>query len=261
MLKCIDIGCDVGESFGVYRYGYDEEVMDLITSANIACGFHAGDPVTMRKTITLAAGKNVAVGAHPGLPDLLGFGRRIMNIPPTEACDYVTYQIGALEGMCRLAGVKLEHVKFHGALARMSAVDKTLAGRLAESIGSYREGLILVAFAGSALEEAGLKQGLPVASEVLIDRGYDREGKLIPVSSPGGVVNDPLCILEQVEEVVVNGRIKTQQEDFISLKRVHTLGFHYGTTGIGLVRQIRARLEGLGVKVIPAAGFVRGAGL
>lgn len=256
MLQHIDIGCDVGEGFGVYKYGYDEEVMEYITSANIACCFHAGDPVVMHKTLQMAAAKKVAVGAHPGLPDLLGFGRRFMNVSAPDLCDYITYQVGALEAFCKINGVRLEHVKFHGALARMSATDKGLATMLVERIKRYNSGLILVAFAGSALEEAALELGLPVAAEVLIDRGYGGEGNLIPVSKPGGIVREPGRILEQVEEVVVNSRIKTVQGSYVNLNRVHTLGFHFGTTGIDLVREIRSRLENLGVRVLPVGGFI-----
>ncbi|MFZ5648577.1 MAG: LamB/YcsF family protein [Bacillota bacterium] len=256
MQEFIDIGCDVGESFGVYRYGYDEEVMDLITSANIACGFHAGDPVTMRKTVIMARNKNIAVGAHPGLPDLMGFGRRFMNIPAPEICDLVTYQIGALDSFCRIAGVTLRHVKFHGALARMFSNDEVLAAMLADSISSYNNKLILVAFAGSQLEKAGLERGLSVAGEVLIDRGYNAAGNLIPVREAGGIVKDPRLIMEQAEEVIFNRRIRTAENTHVNLKRVHTLGFHYGTTGLDLVKTIRARLENAGIKVRPLSDFL-----
>lgn len=257
MIEFIDIGCDVGEGFGVYSYGYDQEVMELITSANIACGFHAGDPVIMRETIDLAAGLGVAVGAHPGLPDLLGFGRRPMKAPVQDLCDYVIYQIGALEAFCRLAGVKIEHVKFHGALARMSAEDRGLAAALATRIRSYSKDLILVASAGSALEEAGIELGLTVASEVLVDRGYDSAGRLIPVRDPGGVVSDPQRVLEQVEEVVARSRVKTGG-GYMPLQQVHTLGFHYGTTGIETVREIHRSLKMMGTKVMPVGRFPGG---
>ena len=123
----IDLNADVGESFGIYRYGYDKEVMDYIASVNVACGFHAGDPVVMRETIQLACEKNLEIGAHPGLPDLIGFGRRFINVSISEACDYVLYQIGALEAFAKRCGVSLQHVKFHGALQRMTADDKDLA--------------------------------------------------------------------------------------------------------------------------------------
>lgn len=257
LLKFIDLGCDVGESFGVYSYGYDEEVMEFISSANIACGFHAGDPSTMRKTIDLAVRKGVAVGAHPGLPDLLGFGRRMMNISPSDACDYITYQMGALEGMCRMAGAGMGHVKFHGALIRMSATDRTMARALSERIKSFKKDMVLVAFSGSALEEAGMEAGLPVAAEVLIDRGYDSAGNVLPLARPGGVVRDPRRILRQVEEVVCNSRLITAEDGFVPLKRVHTMGFHFGTTGIDLVREIRSRLESLGVEVAPACRILQ----
>jgi UPF0271 protein len=250
-LSSVNISCDVGESFGIYRYGYDKEVMDYIASVNVACGFHAGDPVVMRETIQLACEKNLEIGAHPGLPDLIGFGRRFMNVSISEACDYVLYQIGALDAFTKRFGVSLRHVKFHGALQRMTAGDKNLAAALAECVNAYNKDLTLIAFAGSQLEAVCLVKGIRVAAEVLIDRGYDRTGNILPITKPGGVVRQPERILDQIKEIINQGRIKSIDDHFVNFDRIQTLGFHYGTTSLDLLEQIRSALSNSGVRVIP----------
>jgi len=250
-LSSINISCDVGESFGIYHYGYDKEVMDQVASVNVACGFHAGDPVVMRATIQLACEKNLEIGAHPGLPDLIGFGRRSMNVSIAEACDYVLYQIGALEAFCKLLGASLQHVKFHGALQRMTANDKNLAAALADCVNAYNKDLILIAFTGSQLERVCLQKGVRVAGEVLIDRGYDRNGNILPVTEPGGVIQQPEQILDQVKEIINNRRIKSIDDHFVNFDRIQTLGFHYGTTSLDLLEQIHSELKDLDIKVAP----------
>jgi UPF0271 protein len=256
VLEYIDLACDVGESFGVYHYGYDEEVMDFLTSANIACGFHAGDPVNMHITVNTAIRKGVAIGAHPGLPDLLGFGRRMIHVSPSEVCDYIVYQIGAMEAFCKLKGTSLQHVKCHGALARMLATDEDLAVRVVETIHAYNKGLIIVAFAGSMLEKLGLELGMHVASEILVDRAYDRKGNLIAFQAPEAIIREPKLILDQVDEIVLNERIKTIENNYIDLNRIHTVGFHFGTTTIDLVKKIHVRLKEHGIKIRPLGDFL-----
>ena len=174
----MDINCDLGESFGRYELGEDEEVMQFITSANVACGLHAGDPLTMERTVRLAARLGVAVGAHPGYPDLQGFGRRGMDLTPEEAAGFVLYQIGALAGFTRAAGIELAHVKPHGALYNQAAQDPALAEAIAQAVKSFSRDLILVGLAGSALVMAGEAAGLRTASEGFPDRAYNPDGSL-----------------------------------------------------------------------------------
>ncbi len=174
----IDLNCDMGESFGAYQMGRDKEILDYVTSANIACGFHAGDPATMRRTVRLALGKNVGIGAHPGLPDLVGFGRRPMEISPQEAYDLVVYQIGALYGFVKAEGGQLQHVKPHGALFNMAVKDADLSEAIAEAVYKVDPELILFGLPGSELVNAGKKASLRTASEVFSDRTYQEDGSL-----------------------------------------------------------------------------------
>ena len=184
----MDINCDLGESFGRYELGEDEEVMQVITSANVACGLHAGDPLTMERTVRLAARYGVAVGAHPGYPDLQGFGRREMDLTPEEVAAFVLYQIGALAGFTRAAGVDLCHVKPHGALYNQAAQDPALAEAVALAVKSFSRDLILVGLAGSALVKAGEAAGLRTASEGFPDRAYNSDGSLRSRREPGALL-------------------------------------------------------------------------
>ena len=193
----IDLNCDLGESFGRYTLGDDAALMPLITSANIACGFHAGDAGVMQATVRLAKQYNVAIGAHPGWPDLQGFGRREMSLSPAEAEAIVLYQIGALAGIARAEGVDLRHVKPHGALYNQASVDADLARAIAAAVKQFNPYLILVGLAGSRLIEAGRAAGLRVAQEAFPDRGYDADGTLMARGLTGALVESP-------EEVAAN---------------------------------------------------------
>ena len=187
----IDINCDMGESFGRYALGDDESIMPYITSANIACGMHAGDPSVMRTTIRLAKEHGVAVGAHPGWPDLQGFGRRDMTMTPDEAEGYILYQIGALAAFARQEGVELRHVKVHGSLYNQAANDRALADVIARAIRSFDKELIIVGLAGSAMIKAGIGYGLHVASEAFPDRRYNPDGTLMSRKQTGALVMHP----------------------------------------------------------------------
>ena len=189
-LSCVDLNCDLGESFGAYRMGMDEAVVPHVTSINVACGYHAGDPLIMEKTMTLAAKHGVAVGAHPGFPDLLGFGRRPMAVTPEEAGAYVKYQLGALMAFAKSHGLKLQHVKPHGALYNMAAKDAKLARGIAQAVASVDKGIYLMGLAGSVMLEEAEKAGLPVISEVFADRAYNDDGSLVSRSLPGAVIHD-----------------------------------------------------------------------
>jgi UPF0271 protein len=190
-MRTIDINCDMGESFGAYRMGEDEAVMPFITSANIACGFHAGDPVVMQATVRLAVKHGVSIGAHPGYPDLQGFGRREMRLAPEEVEALVLYQVSALAGFARAEGAEVSHVKPHGALYNQAARDTALAGAIARAARRFSREVILVGLAGSRLIEAGLEAGLGVAREAFPDRAYESDGSLRQRELPGAVIDDP----------------------------------------------------------------------
>ena len=192
-MPSIDLNCDLGESFGAYTIGNDEGVLPFITSANIACGYHAGDPAVMHRSVALCKQYGVQVGAHPGLPDLAGFGRRSMAITPAEAADCVAYQIGALKAFCDEVGVPLHHVKPHGALYNMAARDRALADAICRAVQKTAPGAVLLALSGSEMVGAAKAIGLPVASEVFADRGYRPDGSLVPRGMPGCAVPLPPC--------------------------------------------------------------------
>jgi UPF0271 protein len=186
----VDINCDMGESFGAYEIGADDAVLPYITSANIACGFHGGDPAVMRKTVAAASKLGVAIGAHPSLPDLVGFGRRAMQVTPQEVYDLMIYQIGALLGFTRAAGVALRHVKPHGALYNMAAAQPPLADAIARAVRDVDSELILFGLAGNYMLTAAERAGIRAASEVFADRNYLKDGALVPRSRPDAMVQD-----------------------------------------------------------------------
>ena len=193
----IDLNCDMGESLGTLELGHDADIMSYISSANIACGFHAGSPLIMARTVALAKQSGVAIGAHPSYPDLEGFGRREMNLAPQEVETIVLYQIGALAAFCQAEGVGLNHVKPHGALYNQAAKDLQLAAAIARAVRRFSHSLVLVGLAGSKLIEAGLDAGLLVAREAFPDRAYMKDGSLMPRSQKGAVLENP-------EEVMLN---------------------------------------------------------
>ncbi|NGQ93668.1 LamB/YcsF family protein [Brevibacillus sp. SYP-B805] len=245
----VDINCDLGESFGAYRIGNDEEVLPLITSANIACGFHAGDPGTMRRTVHLALAQGVAIGAHPGLPDLIGFGRRNMEISPQEAYDMVVYQIGALDAFVRAQGGRMQHVKPHGALYNMAAKDDKLAEAIAEAVYKVSPDLILFGLSGSALIRAGEKIGLRTASEVFADRTYQQDGSLTPRHAPDALIDDPVTAARQVLRMVREGKVMSRQGVDVPIT-AETICIHGdGPHALQFARRIRELLETAGVAV------------
>ncbi|AZB43929.1 LamB/YcsF family protein [Bacillus sp. FJAT-42376] len=199
----IDLNCDLGESFGSYRIGNDEAILPLVSSVNIACGYHAGDPSVMRKTVRQALDSHAAIGAHPGLPDLQGFGRRAWTLSPDEAYDIVLYQIGALDGFVRSEGGRMHHVKPHGALYNMAAADPFLAKAIAKAIYKYDASLILFGLSGSELLKAGKETGLKTASEVFADRTYQSSGALTPRTHPHALITDHGTAIEQVKKMIL----------------------------------------------------------
>lgn len=203
----IDLNCDMGESFGAWTIGSDAAVLPYVTSVNVACGFHAGDPSVMRATVHAAAAHHVAVGAHPGLPDLNGFGRRDMAVSAQEVYDMVVYQIGALQAIAGAAGVMVRHVKPHGALYNMAAVRRDLADAIARAVQDVDAMLVLVGLSGSALIDAGAVLGLRVAREVFADRSYRPDGTLVPRTIPGALITDIDVAVARVLRMVQLGRV------------------------------------------------------
>jgi 5-oxoprolinase (ATP-hydrolysing) subunit A len=214
----IDLNCDLGESFGTYKIGKDEEVLSFISSANVACGFHAGDPHVINQTVQLAKKYGVAIGAHPGFQDLVGFGRRAMAVSPKDVYDLVLYQIGALAAFCKAHEVKLSHVKPHGALYNMAAVDANLAEAIAKAVRIFDPTLSLYGLAGSKLIEAGEKYGLHTVSEVFADRTYQPDGTLTPRSQWDAVIHDSNVAIKQVLQMVKEETVQTTTGEIIPIK-------------------------------------------
>ena len=245
----IDINCDMGESFGPWKMGADAEVMPNITSANVACGAHAGDPGVMRRTIRAAKQHGVAVGAHPGFADLQWFGRREMQADPAEVEDSLIAQIGALAAMARAEAAPLRHVKAHGALYNMAARDRKLADAVARAIKAFDASLVMFGLPKSPLIEAGIAAGLRVAAEGFADRSYEADGSLTPRSRPGAVIHDAAVVVDRAVRMVRDGVVLTSEGREIPLK-VDTICVHGDTPGApDLTRRIRAGLEAAGISV------------
>ncbi len=234
--------------------------MEYITSANIACGFHAGDPLIMQKTVRLAMERGVAVGAHPGFPDLLGFGRRDMAVSPQEASAYITYQVGALAAFVQSAGGRLQHVKPHGALYNMAAKDPVLAKAIAGAVAAMDRELVLVALAGSALYHAGREAGLKVAGEVFADRAYTADGNLVPRSNPQALIKDPVEGARRVRRMVVEGVLTALTGEELPVQ-ADTVCVHGDTPdAVAYVADIRRLLLQEGITIAPMANIVGKAG-
>lgn len=249
MKRFVDLNADLGESFGPYTLGMDEAVLEVITSANVACGFHASDPRVMKKTVLLAKEKGVAIGAHPGFPDRVGFGRRVMDVTPEEAETDVMYQIGALKAFCDAYGVNLQHVKPHGALYNHANKNAELSQAIAEGIRAVDPGLILFAQPGSELAKAGERAGLQVAFEVFGDRAYNPDGSLVSRRLPGAVIHDPEKAAAQVVRMVLESRVTAVDGSDVEVP-ADTICVHGDNPeAIELVRTIRRRLEEGGVAV------------
>ena len=258
-MKAIDLNSDVGESFGSYKLGLDEEVIPLISSANIACGFHAGDPAVMRQTVSLAHRNGVGLGAHPGLPDLVGFGRRNMDVTPEEIKDFVTYQIGALQAVAALHGARLQHVKPHGALYNMAVKNPAIWDAVAEVMAGLDERLILFVLAGSdrrELEAIGRRRGIRVVFEFFADRAYNLDGSLVSRKLPGAVIHDNDAVAAKVLKLVTEGRVTTIEGSEIEI-RAETICVHGDNPkALALVKKIRETLHAAGVAVKPPADFL-----
>lgn len=250
-MKKVDLNCDLGESFGAYTIGLDARVIPHISSANVACGYHAGDPAVMRKTVAMAARAGVAVGAHPGFPDLVGFGRRNMTVSPDEAYEYMLYQLGALSAFAKAAGVRLQHVKPHGALYNMAGKDAALAAAIARAIYDFDPSLILLGLSGSAMLTEGEKLGLRCAKEVFADRGYNEDGSLVSRKLPGAMITDENLAIERVLRMLEHGEVEAVTGKVIPIEADSVCVHGDNEHAVEFVTKIRAAIEAHGMQVAP----------
>ncbi|MGB9866363.1 MAG: LamB/YcsF family protein [Bacillota bacterium] len=259
-MNVVDLNSDLGEDWGKWRVSRDAEVMSCVTSANVACGFHAGDPSTIRRTVRLARSAGVAIGAHPGWPDLLGFGRRNMEVDPEEARDYVVYQVGALKAFVEAEGGRLTHVKPHGALYNQAAKDKRLAQAIAQAVKEVDPCLILVALPGSELYKAGREAGLLTAGEVFADRAYNPDGTLVPRTRPNAMIKDVRVAIQQVLHMVEHSSVVAVDGTEVPIA-ADTICIHGDQPdAVAFAKEIRAALENKGIRVAPMSEWLKGRG-
>lgn len=245
----VDLNSDLGESFGNYTIGMDEEILKFVSSANVACGWHAGDPMVMEKTVALAKEFGTAVGAHPGFPDLMGFGRRNMAVTPEEAKAYVKYQLGALQAFAKAHGVKIQHVKPHGALYNMAAVDEKLAKAMCEVVYEVDKDIIFMGLAGSKMITAAEETGLKAASEVFADRAYNDDGTLVSRKLPGAVIKDKDLAIQRVVRMVKEGKVESINGKDIDIKADSICVHGDNPKALEFVKNIRETLEKEGVTI------------
>ena len=249
MAKQVDINCDMGESFGMYKLGHDEEVIKYISSANIACGFHAGDPIWMNKTVTLAQNHGVEIGAHPSYPDLAGFGRRNMDISSDELKSDILYQIGALQAFTK--DKKLQHVKPDGALYNQAVVNETIAKTICEAILEYDSNLILLALSGSKWVKTAKEMGLKAYNEIFADRALNDDGSLVSRSKEGSVLHDVNEVADRSNQMVIEGIATTISGNEIEVE-ADSLCIHGDTPGaVQMAMKINNNLKSAGVEIIP----------
>ena len=248
----IDLNSDLGESFGRYTLGLDEQIIPLVSSVNVACGQHAGDPLVMKQTVQMAKNAHVSIGAHPGYPDLQGFGRRDMKLSPEEAYAYMLYQVGALQAFCLANKTQLGHVKPHGQLYNRAAVDEELAAALAQAVADFDNSLVLVGLANGALVAEGRKLGLSTAEEFFTDRNYTDEGRLVNRADPAALIHDENVAIERVKNAIRDGAILSVSGKLIDL-HPDTICVHGDSpTALAFVKRIRTELEEDGIAIKPA---------
>lgn len=252
----IDLNCDLGESFGNYKIGMDEKVIPMITSANVACGYHASDPVVMNKTIVMAKEYGIEVGAHPGFPDLMGFGRRNMNVSPSEAKAYTLYQLGALDAFCRVHGRKMQHVKPHGAMYNMAAKNYSLAKAICEAIYEFDKDLIVMGLSGGELVRAGKDTGLRTALEVFADRAYEEDGTLVDRRKDGAVITDEEVAIARVVRMIKEQKVTAITGKDITIKADSVCVHGDGVKALEFVKKIREKLTEEGIALKPLKDIV-----
>jgi UPF0271 protein len=247
----IDLNADLGEGYGPWRMGEDEALLDVVSSANVACGFHAGDPAIMDRTVRMALERGIDVGAHVGFPDRQGFGRRPMQIDTAELATFVVYQLGALAGIARAAGHRMTHMSFHGALGNMAAADASLAAPLVRAVADFDPALIVSSSTSRAIEDAASRCGLRVATTFLADRAYDDEGLLVPRKLPNSVIKDEAAVLERVRRLLADGTVITYSGRALTMS-ARSILLHGDTPGaVALARAIRSHIIASGSRIVP----------
>lgn len=247
----VDLNSDLGESFGRYTLGMDERVIPLISSANVACGYHASDPEVMDRTVRTADEYQVRVGAHPGFPDLMGFGRRNMDLSPGETKAYTLYQIGALDAFCKARGIRMQHVKPHGAMYNMAARDYKLAKAVCEAVYCYNPELIVLGLSGGALVRAAHDRGLRTASEVFADRAYEEDGTLVNRGKAGAVITDENLAVARAVRMVREGKVTSVSGKEIDIRADSVCVHGDGVRALAFVGKIREALQREGVEICP----------
>jgi UPF0271 protein len=251
------MNCDLGESYGAFKIGNDEKIMPHITSANIACGFHAGDPMIMAQTLNLAKKHGVALGAHPGYPDLLGFGRREMRLTLEEIKNYTIYQVSALQGFAKIAGLNLQHVKPHGALYNTAVKDDETSRGIVDAVKALDKSLIIFAPPKSVLAKTATEAGLRVAYEFFADRAYNADGSLVSRKQPNSIITEPSVVLERTIKVLREGKVLALNSETVILGKVHTICVHGDTpTAIKLTEVLKKELVKSGIEVVPVGKFI-----
>lgn len=245
----IDLNSDLGESFGNYTLGMDSEVLKQVTSANVACGWHAGDPLIMEKTVRLCKERGVAVGAHPGYPDLMGFGRRKLDVTPDEARTYMQYQVGALSAFCAAADVPLQHIKLHGAFYNTACVEPRLADAVLDGIEAINPGVYIMALSGSYIATKAKQRGLKVIQEVFADRGYTEQGTLVPRNQEGAFIKDPQEALERILQMIQKGTVVTNTGKEIEIVADSVCVHGDNPSALAFTATIREGLEKAGIEV------------
>lgn len=254
MRKSIDLNADLGEGFGAYEYGADRELLELVTSANIACGWHGGDPGVMRQAVRMAVENGVAIGAHPGYPDRMGFGRRYMDMKPQEVRDGLLYQLGALDGICRGEGAAIAYVKPHGALYNAAGRDEVLARAVVDAVKAYDPGLTLLCPGGGEMDRAARAAGLATAAEFFADRGYRGDGSLVPRGQPGALFTEPEQICRRILRAVEDGTVEAADGTEIAVQAGSICLHGDNPAAVTLARRIRAALEKAGLTLCAFAG-------
>ena len=254
----VDLNSDLGESYGRYTIGMDERIIPLVTSANVACGYHASDPVVMQKTVREAKKAGIGVGAHPGFPDLMGFGRREMAVSPAEAKAYTLYQLGALAAFCQAEGVKLQHVKPHGAMYNMAARDYELARAICEAVAEFDRNLIVLALSGGEMVRAAGELGLRTAFEVFADRAYEEDGSLVHRRKPGAMITDEEEAIRRVIRMVKEQKVETITGKDIAIRADSVCVHGDGEKALAFVEKIRRALQEEGVLIQPLDSFIQG---
>ena len=252
----VDLNSDLGESFGRYTLGMDADILQLVSSANVACGYHASDPLVMNKTIAMAKEAGVRVGAHPGFPDLMGFGRRNMDVSPAEAKAYTLYQLGALDAFCKAHGVKMQHVKPHGAMYNMAGKDYALSKAICEAIYEYDKDLIVMALSGGELVHAAEDMGLKVAREVFADRAYEEDGSLVNRRKEGSMITDENEAIARVVRMIKEQKVTAITGKDIPIKADSVCVHGDGVKALAFVKKIRETLTAEGVEIVPLVDIV-----